>query len=233
MKIAIVEDDPQSRETAAALLRRYAQEHALSFELTSFPDGAAIADGYRPLYDIIFLDIEMPHLDGMKTAHLIREKDEHVVLVFITNVARYAVKGYEVQAMDYILKPLSYDSFSPKMDRIVRLAKHREEKSIVLSTSDGMKRIPVSHILYVEVIRHQVIYHTEEGEVPVRGSLKDAELILEGCGFEKCNSGFLISLRHVRGIAGDFVLVGNEKLPVSRAKKKTFMQALAAYIANM
>ena len=114
-KVAIVEDDPQSRETAAALLRRYAQEHALSFELTSFPDGAAIADGYRPLYDIIFLDIEMPHLDGMKTAHLIREKDEHVVLVFITNVARYAVKGYEVQAMDYILKPLSYDSFSPKM----------------------------------------------------------------------------------------------------------------------
>ena len=233
MNIALVEDDVQSRETAVSFLLRYAQEHALTFDITTYPDGAAIADNYRPVYDIIFLDIEMPHLDGMKTAHLIRERDEHVILVFITNVARYAVKGYEVQAMDYILKPLSYNSFSPKMDRIVRMAKHREEKSVVLGTAEGVKRIPVSHILYAEVIRHQVIYHTEEGNIPVRASLKDAETLLDGCGFEKCNSGFLVNLRHVRGITDDFAIVGNEKLPVSRAKKKCFLQALASYIGSM
>ena len=233
MRIAVVEDDAKYREQAESFLHRYSKEHALSFEISIFQDGAAIADGYRPVYDIIFLDIEMPHLDGMKAAHIIREKDEHVILVFITNVARYAVKGYEVQAMDYILKPLSYDSFSSKMDRIVRTAKRREEKSVLLSSADGTKRIPVSHILYAEVIRHQVIYHTEDGDIFVRASLKDAEDLLEGCGFEKCNSGFLVNLRHVRGVADDFALVGSDRLPVSRAKKKAFMQALAAYIGSM
>ena len=73
MKIAVVEDDARYREQADSFLHRYAQEHALSFEISMFTDGAAIADGYRPVYDIIFLDIEMPHLDGMKTAQIARE----------------------------------------------------------------------------------------------------------------------------------------------------------------
>ncbi len=233
MQIAVVEDDRQSREKLQAYLQQYAQAHALVFDVSEFADGAAIADGYRPLYDVIFLDIEMPHLDGMRTAQLIRELDEHVILVFVTNVARYAVKGYEVQALDYILKPLNYESFSAKMDRIVKTAKRREEKTVILGTAEGMKRIPVSHILYAEVLRHQVVYHTEEGNLTVRASLKEAEGLLEGCGFEKCNSGFLVNLRHVRGVADDFALVGSDRLPVSRAKKKAFMQALAAYIGSM
>ena len=217
MRIAVVEDDKQSREKLKAFLLDYAQTHSLEFDIMEYPDGAAIADGYRPVYDIIFLDIEMPHLDGMRTAQLIREKDEHVILVFITNVARYAVKGYEVQALDYILKPLTYESFSSKMDRIIRMVKRREEKNVVLSTSDGLKRVPVNQIFYVEALRHQIAYHTENGEILVRGSLKDAELLLDSYGFEKCNSGFLVNLRYVRGIADDEAVVGNNRLPVSRA----------------
>ncbi len=233
MKIAVVEDDARNREVIRSFLLRYAREHMLQFETAEFPDGAAIADGYRPLYDIIFLDIEMPYLDGMKAARLIREQDEHVILVFITNVARYAVKGYEVQALDYILKPLSYESFSSKLDRIVKIARRREEKNALLSTAEGVKRLPVSHIFYAEAARHQVVYHTEEGNLAVRGSLKDAEQMLEGCGFEKCNSGFLVNLRHVRGVTDDFALVGSDRLPMSRARKKSFMQALAAYIGSV
>ena len=233
MKIAIAEDDPKNRETVVSYLNSYAEEHNLTFDITTFPDGAALVDSYRPDYDIVFLDIEMPHINGMRAAELIREKDDRVILVFITNVARYAVKGYEVQALDYILKPLNKDAFFAKLDRIVKMAKRREEKSVLLNTSDGSKRIPVSHILYAEALRHQVVYHTEEGDITVRGSLKDAEQLLEGCGFEKCNSGFLVNLRHVRGISGDDALVGSDRLPVSRARKKPFMQALTAYIGSM
>lgn len=233
MKIAIAEDDPKNRETVVSFLNAYAEEHALTFDITTFPDGAALVDSYRPDYDIVFLDIEMPHINGMRAAELIREKDDRVILVFITNVARYAVKGYEVQALDYILKPLNKDAFFAKLDRIVKMAKRREEKSVLLNTSDGSKRIPVSHILYAEALRHQVVYHTEEGDITVRGSLKDAEQLVEGCGFEKCNSGFLVNLRHVRGISGDDALVGSDRLPISRARKKPFMQALTAYIGSM
>ncbi len=233
MKIAVVEDNQQSREKVIAYLQKYAQTHALNFDISEFPDGVAIADGYRPVYDVIFLDIEMPHLDGMKTAELIRKTDEHVILVFITNVARYAVKGYEVQALDYILKPVREDAFFSKLDRIIRMTKQREEKSVLIPSASGMKKILVSRISYIEVLRHQIVYHTDNEKIIVRGSLKDAELLLDGCGFEKCNSGYLVNLRHVRGIQNDDVLVGEDRLPISRARKKPFMQALAAYIGSM
>ena len=233
MKIAVVEDNRENREKIISFLQKYAHAHTLKFDISEFKDGVEIADGYRPLYDIIFLDIEMPHLDGMKTAQLIRETDEHVILVFITNVARYAVKGYEVQALDYILKPVKEDAFFSKLDRIIRMAKQREEKSVLIPAAGGMKKVPVSRITYVEVLRHQIAYHTDNEEIVVRGSLKDAEVLLDGCGFERCNSGYLVNLRHVRGIINDEALVGEEKLQISRAKKKAFMQAVAAYIGSI
>ena len=233
LRAAIVEDEKPSREKLLGFLRRYGEENQVEISAAEFGDGEEIVSSYRPVYDVVFLDIEMPHLDGMKTAELIREKDDRVILVFITNVARYAVKGYEVQALDYILKPLNYDAFAAKMNRIVRMATRREEKSIVINTGADLRRVPVSRILYVEVLRHQIVYHMDGENLTVRGSLKDAEELLEGCSFEKCNSCYLVNLRHVRGIRDGDALVGNDALQISRARKKGFMQAVASYVGSM
>ncbi|MBQ8075382.1 MAG: response regulator transcription factor [Oscillospiraceae bacterium] len=233
LHVAVAEDEKASRRKIVEYLQNYQNAGTVRFEISEFEDGEDLVNSYQPVYDIIFLDIEMPKLDGMKAAEYIRQKDEHVILVFITNVARYAVKGYEVQALDYILKPVSYESFSAKLDRVVKMAARREEKSIVINTGSDLRKVPVSHILYVEVLRHQVVYHLEEGEVVLRGSLKDAEDLLNGCGFEKCNSCYLVNLRHVRGIRDGNALVGSDELQISRARKKPFLQALTAYIASV
>ena len=103
LHVAIVEDEKSSRDRLKGFLQRYMEENDYKIEITEFEDGIEIVIPYRASYDVIFLDIEMPQMNGMKAAEIIREKDEHVILVFITNVARYAVKGYEVQALDYIL----------------------------------------------------------------------------------------------------------------------------------
>ena len=117
LHVAVAEDEKTSRQKILDYLLNYQNAGTVRFEISEFEDGEKLVKNYQPVFDIIFLDIEMPRLDGMKAAEYIRQKDEHVILVFITNVARYAVKGYEVQALDYILKPVSYESFSAKLDR--------------------------------------------------------------------------------------------------------------------
>lgn len=193
----------------------------------------AIVKDYRPCYHVIFMDIEMPGLDGMQAAHVIRQKDSYVVIVFITNIARYAVQGYEVGALDFILKPIKYEAFAVRMNRIVKKADRPAGKSIVVSSRKGMFRIALSQLLYVEVNRHQVSYHTIEQEICVSGSLKEAESMLLKNHFEKCNSCYLVNLRHVKGIKDDYALVGEEKLQISRSRKKGFMQAVADYVGSL
>ena len=157
IRAAIAEDDPAFRAQLNGFLQQYAGDKQLEITVSTFEDGQTLVSAYCPIFDVIFLDVEMPHLDGMSAAEKIRQKDSQVLLVFVTNVAHYAVKGYAVQALDYILKPLNYMSFSAKMDRIVKTLQLRQEKSILLNSGSSMRRIPVSQILYVEVLRHQVV----------------------------------------------------------------------------
>ena len=232
IKVAVVEDEKLCREQIIGFLKRYGEEKNIKIEVTEYQDGEEIIEDYKPCYNVIFMDIEMPMLDGMKAARLIRKKDEHVAIVFITNIAHYAVKGYEVGALDYVLKPLRYEAFATKLNRIVKACKKIPEESILISNGNETYRISVQELLYVEVLNHKVIYHLPERKIPVYSSLREAEKLLMDKGFEKCNSCYLVNLRHVKGIKDNYALVGNEMLQISRARKKLFIQALAGYIGG-
>ena len=106
IRVAIVEDEAEIREQLMGYVQRYTRQYGTAFEVKTFADGLEILEDYRPAYDLILLDIEMKHLDGMETARRIRELDPDVMLVFITNMAQYAIKGYAVGALDYVLKPV-------------------------------------------------------------------------------------------------------------------------------
>ena len=116
-RIAIVEDDTSCAEQLEEYLRRYGREAGEELEVCRFSDGLELADGYRPIYDLILLDIEMPHLDGMTAARKIREADSEVLLLFITNMAKYAISGYEVEALGFMLKPVNYFALSLKLKK--------------------------------------------------------------------------------------------------------------------
>lgn len=108
IRIAMVEDEAAVREQLMGYVQRYTRQYGTEFSVTEFADGVDILENYRPVYDIVFLDVEMKHLDGMETARRIRALDADVVLIFITNMAQYAIKGYAVGALDYVLKPVPY-----------------------------------------------------------------------------------------------------------------------------
>lgn len=108
IRIAIVEDETVYKEQLIEYLKEFEQERSETLKIDTFSDGDEIVENYQAQFDIILMDIQMNFMDGMSAAEEIRKIDSEVVIIFITNLAQYAIKGYEVDALDYILKPISY-----------------------------------------------------------------------------------------------------------------------------
>jgi DNA-binding LytR/AlgR family response regulator len=226
-RIAVAEDEQAYREQLERYLKRYGEEHHLELETRFFTSGKELVEQYQPVYDILFLDIRMPDLSGMEAAELIRKRDEEVVFVFITSLAQYAINAYEVGALDYILKPVAYETFAMKFARVIRRAEGRSGTTVTLNLPAGMKRFRTRDIYYVEVENHMLHYHTTEGEFTVRGTMQKAEQELGEHQFAKCNHWYLVNLIHVSEVRKSSVIVGGQELEMSRRSRTAFLAAVA------
>ena len=227
--VALVEDDRNYAESLTEHLRHYEADSGEKIKITVFEDGEDIATDYKAEYDIILMDIEMRFMDGMTAAEKIREHDSEVVIIFITNMPQYAIKGYLVDALDYVLKPVSYFAFSQRLNRAISRMKKRETKIIMVNMKGGMVRINVANIYYIESQGHTLILHTILGNYETTGKMKEMEEKLSEMNFCRGNKGYLINLQHVERIQDGCALVKGENLTLSRARRKVFMEALTRY----
>lgn len=233
IRIAIVEDDARNRALLADHLARYERSHEQAFEVSAFTDGREILANFKPVYDIVLLDIQMAHVDGMTTAKRIRGVDPDVVLVFITNSPQYAIDGYQVSALSYLLKPVSYAVFSGEMDRCLAQVSKREHGFLMLAAGTEQHRVDIAEIVYVESIKHRLVVHTTQREYSFVGSLKSFEQDLAEKDFFRSNNCYLVSLRHVTGVQqSTCAMRGGDLLQVSRPRKKAFLEALSDYVAG-
>lgn len=230
--IAIVEDDHMFSRQLQDYLKQYQDENQMEFKVSVFYDGSEILQGYKKEYDAIFLDIEMPEVNGMQAAEQIRQMDEEVVLMFITNMAQYAIRGYSVGALDFVMKPITYYTFSLKIKRALKRVQKKEATTVLLNLSDGVKKLEVSQIYYVEVQNRMLHYHTEEGEFIVRASLQSAENSLPANVFAKCNHWYLVNLMHVTAVQKNTAFVGPFELEISRRNRGGFLKALTEYMGG-
>ena len=137
IRIAIAEDDPRCFAQLERYIGDYGRETGRAFQVTHYGDGEDLVERYKPGFDLILMDVEMPFMDGMTAAGYIREKDPEVVIVFVTNLAQYAIQGYSVNALDYILKPVSYFSFSQRLGRALQYVKKKEDACITVAVKGG------------------------------------------------------------------------------------------------
>lgn len=230
LKIAVVDDEQVYIDQIQEYIAQYAEEKNRDIQTAVFHDGKELLEDYRSGYDIILLDIEMNEMDGMEAAREIRKQDQDVVLVFITNMAQYAINGYEVGALDYVLKPINYYTFSVRLDRAVSRVKKRQPEEILLSLPDGIRRLKADRIHYVEVQNRMLHYHTEDGVFVVRGTLQGAEEQLRECHFVRCNHWYLVNLSYVSEIRKNIVIVAGDELEISRRNKTAFLSALTDYM---
>ena len=232
IRIALVEDEAEVRAQLQGYVQRHTRQYGTEFAVTEFADGMELLDDYRPVYDVLFLDVEMKHLDGMETARRIRELDPDVMLVFITNMAQYAIKGYAVGALDYVLKPVPYFAFSQQLQKVEAQLRRRTRHYLAVPVEGGLRRLDTSRIYYIESEGHRVHFYTEEGDFAAPGALKALEEKLADRPFARCNSGYLVNLAQVRAVQQNTVEVGPYELQVSRPKRKSFLAALTDYIGG-
>lgn len=229
INIAIVEDEAMYAKQLEEFLHQYGAENGETFDITIYSDGDQVVHKYKSQYDILLMDVEMKFMDGMSAAEEIRKVDTEVVIIFITNMAQYAIRGYAVDALDYVLKPVSYFAFSQRLNRAISRMKKREQKVITVNIKGGTVRINIANIYYIESQGHNLILHTILGNYESPGTMKDIEEKLSEMNFCRGNKGYLINLQHVDGIQDGCALVKGEQLLLSRSRKKEFMEALTKY----
>lgn len=228
--IAVVEDEKTYSDTLKEYLERFAREGGYTFRYSFFSDGDEIAEDYKGGFDIILMDIEMQFMDGMTAAERIRERDKKVIIMFITNMASYAIRGYQVDALDYVLKPVSYFAFSKKMERAVSEIPVSDQHFLTIKTADGVLRVSVDEIRYVESFRHDLSFHLGDMIAVSRMRMQDVEEELVPFGFFRSNRGLLVNLSYVDGVRESGCMIGNEELPISRGRRSEFMSALTERI---
>ncbi len=233
LNVAIVEDDPSEAELIQKHLRRYTEQTEKTFHTEWYKDAEEFLNFYKTEYDVVFMDIELPGINGMDAAQRLRAMDSIVIIIFVTNMKQFACDGYAVDALDFIVKPAMYSRFSAVMDRVFKkLPAGDQDDEITIRTVDGMKRLAKSDILYVEIQSHRVIFHTEDSSYSIFGTMKKVKEQFPQDRFALCNSGYLVNLRYVEAIEGDTVIVRSRPLKISRPKRKSFLDALSAYLGG-
>lgn len=232
MKIGIVDDDRASREQMLEFVAQYARENGENIETVVSDDGIHFVSDYRGDCDVLFLDVEMPLMDGITTAKKIREVDTTVSIVFLTNYSQYAISGYEVNAIDYVMKPIIYFVFCQKLKKALAFSGKNHSGEVVIRNEQHIVRLPFNKIWYIDCEKNYVAYHTEKNVYRERSTMRAAAAQLEKMSFIMCNSGCMVNAAYVKKVVGNDVFVGNDILQLSRGRKKGFMERYIDYLSK-
>lgn len=233
MRIAVVDNEEKEIQRYHELIQKYEEETAEKNRVFYFSSGFDLLENFPADLDCIFLDIDMPQLNGLETAHKIREKDEDVILIFVTNLPQFAIDGYKVQALDFLLKPFKYVDLKVELSKVKRFTmKTKAESSLWISLKGESRKVDCSDITYIEIIHHDVIIHQNKGEdLRFRGSLSAIEEKLSTSSFVRIGSPFIVNLKYVEGISKNECLLFNGKfLPIGRQYKQNLLAKLNAYL---
>ena len=232
INIAIVEDSPKDAEMLTDYVRRAFTAVGESYEITVYSSAESFLTGYRGSFGIVFMDIELPDMNGMDAAKRLRKLDAGVVLIFVTNMAHFAVGGYAVDAMDFMVKPVSYENVCLKIARAVNRLGRRKEDKLVLQGKSVATVVMIPEIRYIEVLNHKLTFYTTQGEVTAAGSLSKIEEKLASFPFSRCNNCYLVNLNYVTKVEDFTVWLDKDKLAMSRARKKPFLEDIADFLGG-
>ncbi len=229
--VAVVDDDAKDAAHLKAYVEEYCRVNNHAAMIHVFSDGLDLIRSTET-HDIVFLDIQMTKLDGLETARFIRKIDKESILIFVTNMAQFAIKGYEVDALDFILKPASMASITFVLDKAMRRLDGGTRSLFSLKTSEGTISLSANDITYVEVFDHNLVYHTTRGDYTVRGRLSDVSEKLSPDRFVMCNRSFIVNLRHVSNVTSDYLLIGDTRISVSKSHRKELMRRFSSFLGD-
>lgn len=230
--IAIVEDEDDAVTLLNGLIKKFSEATGQEFRVDRYRSAVEFLTDYKRIYAVVLMDIQMPYKDGMSAAIELRNIDKTVSIIFVTNLIQYAQRGYEVDAVAYLVKPVKYYDFELKMRKALDVYVMNERHDLTINTSGGLCRISTDKLMYVEIVRHRLYYHLVDSVVEMTGVLSQVEEKLKEFGFLRCNQCYLVNPRFVVSVKKSSVRVGRETLTISRARRNSFMAELANWYAG-
>lgn len=232
LHIAVVDDEEREREQLKQYVERYFAGCGREASVSLYSDGAELIRKSPRDLDILFLDIQMEEVDGIRAARQIRGYDENVLIIFITNMVQYAIEGYSVDALDFVLKPVDEAAVARELDKAMKRLDAKASPVISLRNSHGVSVVDTGEICYIETYDRKLLVHTTRETVVCSETLQAIKQQLPDWFF-RCHSAYLVNLRRVERIAGGDVIVAGERIPLSKHRKKEFMQAMTGYVREM
>ena len=231
--VAICDDSKRIRESMRKSLEEYIVEKQEDIRIRVFCNGEELVEQYNEHYDLMFLDIKMPGMNGIETAQRIRMIDKKVKIIFLTSLIEYALEGYSVNATNYILKPMEKKRLFMEMDRCLEEMKEQEEPFLVIHNDKGDYKLLLKEITYMETCNRNILIHTKEKAHICYWKLSEMERRIGKYGFVRNHVSYLVNLCHVEHVEKlEIKVTGGNKIPISKGKKKDFMEQLAEYWGN-
>ncbi len=225
MKIAICDDYPKTQQELISVLKA----HKPTWKMSIFKSGEDLIRNISDenFFDLIFLDIYMDKLNGIDTAKTLRNMSCHTAIIFTTTTRDFAVESYQVEALSYLLKPISETEL---LIAIARFEKHFHPAQVRL----GNQLFPVPEVLYLESQDKKVIAHfRNEDTIEWTAKLNDVEPTLIGPQFLRCHRSFIINMDAVNNIiSGAFQLSDGVKIPIRRQNVKEITNRYYRYITR-
>ena len=234
LHIAICDDEKEFVTYLTKLVNQYAAETGEEIKVSVFYDGMELTAHYDTTIDLIFLDIQMKMVNGLRTAERIRQMDEKVGIIFLTTLTQCALEGYKYQAANYIIKPMKYARMKAEIEQWRRRSRKLDSPAIVVANDSGKYKIFLNTLQYVETFNRNLLLHTEQENIICYRSMKELEQELAPHGFVRCHTSYIVNLFFVKGVKKlEITLVTGETIPISQPKRKQFMEQLAEYWGDL
>lgn len=221
--IALCDDEADQRQLTRKLLDSYLALRGAEAKIREFPGGQALLNAlYDECFDLYLLDIVMPGMDGIELGLKIRKSDENGMIIYLTTSPDFALEGYQAKAASYLLKPVQTEQLFRALDDALKAIAGRREQSVMVKTANGVSRLSVDHILYVEQADRAPRYHLKDGScvsgVTMRASFQEAMgPLLADRRFYLCGTSFLLNLHCIKSIhKSDILFAGGQKTTVPR-----------------
>lgn len=236
IKIGIVENDDRDMTMLKDALTEYLERIGFKdYSLSTFSNALDFLDDTTHKYDLVFLDILMPHMDGMELAKKIRLTNDRMMIIFTTNLTNFAIRGYEVNAYDYLVKPINKDHLATTMAKALRMLKSHEDRFITIKNKTSVKVVDVNSILYLEISSHLITYHFVDGTTfDTWGSLREEMTKLPTNEYVKINKFQLLNMSHITSLDNGVVYVmdGMKSFTISRLSKKEATDKILSYFGS-
>lgn len=233
-QVLLLEDSPAAAQSLLAHVRRYSREHDVELAVTWRDSARSLAE-LSEKADLILMDIEMPGLDGMEAATLMRTFDATTPIIFVTNLAQFAVRGYEVDALDFMVKPVSYGAFCMRMDKALRVMERNASRSLVLKTQGGITVVRVSEIAYIDSHGHDLQFHLTDGQTAVeRGTLASVEERLPAMQFVRVSKGTIVNMAQIKRFrSSEVMLLDGTTFAVGRTMRTSVVEKVNAFFGTL